>query len=372
MSVPPRVMHVALSLSPGGAERLVVELSRRLQPQAPASICCLDEGGAWADDARAAGIEVFELKRQPGFHPGLGLRVADLARRSGATVLHCHQYSPFVYGTMAGLRRRGLRIIFTEHGRLSDAPPSRKRRLANRLLGWRPDMIVAVSAELREHMVAEGFCASRVRVIHNGIDPGVAPTDAARVRARRDLQVSDDAFVVGTVARFDPVKRLDVFVEAFAAVHRQVPEATLVMVGGGPEERRLRDLAAAHCVGGAVVFTGIRHDARALLPALDVYVNTSDSEGMSLTLLEAMAAARPVVATRVGGTPEVIASSVDGLLVPPSDAHEVAEAIVALRHDARARAALGTAARARVVASFSLDRMARRYLAAYQSRPEDN
>lgn len=361
-----RVMHVALSLSPGGAERLVVGLSRHLHPAVPTCICCLDESGAWAHEVRAGGVEVFELNRRPGFQPSLGLRIAGLAKRLGVTVLHCHQYSPFVYGTLAGLRRRGLRIVFTEHGRLSDALPSRRRRLANRLLGWRPDAVVAVSHELRAHMIAEGFSPSCVRVIHNGVDPGEAPTEADRLRARRALGLTDEAFVVGTVARLDPVKGLDVLVDAFAAVAPSVPEARLVLVGGGVEEASLRRRANEQGLEPRMLFTGVRHDARTVLSAFDVYANTSITEGMSLTLLEAMAASKPVIATRVGGTPEIVADGTTGLLVPPGDVRSVAESIVALRRDAAWRSAMGTAARARVVEHFSFENMAREYVAAYR------
>jgi L-malate glycosyltransferase len=372
MTRPIRVMHVVLSLSPGGAERLVIDLSRRLHPVVPTSICCLDDAGAWADDVRADGIPVDVLARQPGFHPGLGLRIADLAGRYEAGIVHCHQYSPFVYATIAGLRRPSLCIVYTEHGRLTDAPPSRKRAAVNRVLGRRCDVIIAVSRELRGHMLAEGFSSSRVQVIHNGVEPGAVVTSADAARAKQALGLPEDAWVVGTIARFDPVKQLDILIDAFAAVARAVPEARLVMVGGGPEGQRLEGLVGERGLTDLVVFTGVRRGARALMPGFDVYVNTSVSEGISLTLLEAMAASRPVVATRVGGTPEVIADGSTGLLVPANDVQSVVEAIISLRQDAAKRMSLGAAARTRVIEHFSLDRMARDYLAAYRGCRGEN
>jgi glycosyltransferase involved in cell wall biosynthesis len=360
-----RVMHVVLSLAPGGTERLVVDLSRWTNGQVPTSVCCLDEAGAWASELRDAAIPVTVLGRQPGFHPTLGLRIAALAEQQRANVLHCHQYSPFVYGSIAGLRNPRLRIVFTEHGRLSDGPPSTKRLVVNRTLGRRPNRVVAVSHELRRYMVEEGFQASRVDVIHNGIDPGPEFTLEQRVRARVLLGLPDSALVIGTVARFDPVKRLDVLVEATAVVTRILPQAHLVMIGGGPEASRLEAQVADRGLTNRVVFTGPRHDVRTLMPAFDVYVNTSASEGISLTLLEAMAASRPVIATGVGGTPEILVEGT-GVLVQPDDSRATAEVIVSVLRDPARGLSLGAAARSRVVEHFSFDRMARAYLAAYE------
>jgi len=365
MSSSLRVMHVVLSLSPGGAERLVVDLSRRLAPGVPVSICCLDLGGAWAAEAEAAGIPVMSLGRKPGFHPGLGRRIAALASRQGATVLHCHQYSPFVYGSIAGLLRPGLRVVFTEHGRVSEAGPSEKRKWVNRVLGLRPNQIVAVSNELRGHMIAEGFSPARVAVIHNGIEPGELVTSSSVNRARQLLGVPASIRVVGTVARLDPIKRLDLLIEAFANVTRVVPHLRLAVVGDGPDRHRLERLAADRGVLESVVFTGTHAHARELMPAFDVYVNSSASEGVSLTVLEAMAASRPIVATRVGGTPEVLQHDVSGILVPAGESRPIGDAIIGLLGDDERRATLGLAAHARVVGHFSLERMAQEYLAVY-------
>src|SRR4051794_805843 len=117
------IAQVVLSLSPGGTERLVIELSKRTR-NAVRVVICLDEEGAWSPELEAHGIPVVALRRQPGFRPGLGLKIARTARQFGASILHCHHYSPFVYGKIAAAVMPGLRVVFTEHGRLSDGPPS--------------------------------------------------------------------------------------------------------------------------------------------------------------------------------------------------------------------------------------------------------
>jgi glycosyltransferase involved in cell wall biosynthesis len=283
-------------------------------------------------------------------------------------VLHCHHYSPFVYGRIAALAAPDLRLVFTEHGRLSDGRPSRKRLLVNPLLGRLAGDFYAVSADLRRHMLAEGFPAERVSVIRNGIDPGSVPTPVDRDRARRLLGVSSHAFLVGTIARFDPVKDLTTLVAAFVALRSRVPNAELLLVGDGPERMRLEQQVRDGGVSRAVHFAGHRDDARHLLPALDLYVNSSSTEGISLTILEAMAASLPVVATRVGGTPEVVADQETGVLVAARSIDALASALCALAAAPDRRASFGGAGRLRLTRDFTLDRMIDDYRRVYAGR----
>lgn len=358
-----RVLHVVLQLDPGGTERLVLALVRRLRSRLPTAVCCLDQPGLWARDLVSEGVEVSALGRPPGFHPRLGRRLATIARRFNATVLHCHHYSPFVYGRLARLVLPGVRLIFTEHGRLSDAPPSRKRQLANRFLAVGVRDLYAVSHDLRAHLVAEGFPA-RMGVIWNGIDPGPAPDAEARRRARALMHLPEGELAIGTVARLDPVKDLGTLLDAVARLRQHAP-CRLVVVGDGPEREALTARARALQLGDAVIWLGQRQDVRELLPGFDLYANTSISEGISLTLLEAMAAELPIVATRVGGTPEVVVENETGLLVPARDPDALS---VALRHiagEAALATRFGTAGRARVFEHFTLDRMVERYAHLY-------
>ncbi len=359
------VMQVVLSLNPGGTERLVIELARQAATVTRSVVCCLDEPGAWASELHADGIEVVSLHRQPGFHPSVGVRIAELASERGLNVLHCHQYSSFIYGRIAALRHPPLRIVYTEHGRLSDAPPSAKRRLVNPILSLFPGSIVAVSRDLRDYLVESGFPRRRVGVLFNGIQPG-RPADAtARGLVRQSLGLDTTKFTVGTVARLNPVKDLGLLLEAFGSLFRCHPEVALVIVGDGPDRRTLeRNAQDLGCAAG-VHFIGHRDDARQLLPALDVYVNCSITEGMSVTILEAMAAGLPVVATRVGGNPELVEDGVTGVLVPERSAAGLADGLRRLLASPREREGMGAAGRARLVAEFSLDRMVRQYFDAY-------
>jgi glycosyltransferase involved in cell wall biosynthesis len=364
-AVRPRVAQLALTLCPGGAERLAIELSRRLADRFGMTVICLEEPGTLADTVRASGIDVIAIRRRQGFRPSLARTIAELTRAHDIDVLHCQQYSPFVYGSLARLLRPSLRVIYTEHGRLGDGPPSPKRKAINPLLAPLVHGIFAVSEDLRRHMLAEGFPASRVGVIENGIDVGDAPGEIERRRARAELLIPPDALVFGTAARLDPVKDLGTLIEAFAKVRWEMRGARLLILGDGPERDELIRRARTHRVIESVLFAGYRADVRALLPACDIYVNSSISEGISLTILEAMSATLPVVATSVGGTPEVVRDGENGALVAARDADALARAMLALTRDDRARHRLGANGRALVETRFTLDRMIDDYARAY-------
>jgi len=345
----------------------VIELARRLHGKCGMAVCCLDEPGAWAQELLDRGVVVRSLGRRPGFVPTLGRQIAAIAREQRATVLHCHHYSPFVYGTLARWWQP-LQMVFTEHGRADDGPPSRKRQMANQVFARVPARIYAVSQDLRRHMIAEGFPAGRVDVIYNGVDVGAPPSAHRDAGKKAMLGLAPTDLVVGAVGRLDPVKDLPTLLAAFRQLTTSLPNARLVLLGDGPERHRVVRLIDELKLTDVVTLTGYRRDVRDLLPALDVYVNTSVFEGVSLTILEAMAAGLPVVATHVGGTPEVVVDGSTGLLVPPRDPAGVAGAIHELLCDARKRAELGRAGRSRLEQRFSIDRMVSEYESAYSGR----
>ena len=362
MSVP-RVLQVVVSLNPGGTERLVIELVRRLRSEIPMAVCCLDEEGSWASELTSDGVSVTALHRQPGFRPALGRAIADAAARHQATVMHCHQYSPYIYSCLSRLWRPGSRIVFTEHGRLTDSAPSAKRRLANQFFRRFSRQVFTVSEELRQHVVAEGFRRDGVGVIYNGISIGPLPDASTRADVRSAIGAAPDTFVVGTIARLDPVKDLGTLIHAVSRCQNRRP-TMLFVVGDGPERQHLEAVARNVNAEQHVKFLGHRNDARRWLSGCDVYVNSSISEGISLTILEAMAAGLPVVATRVGGTPEVV-DAASGRLVEPRNADALADRLLELAQHAGMRAALGRGARDRVETLFSLDLMVEQYRAAY-------
>lgn len=359
----PALVQVVLSLGAGGTERLVIDMTKLLSSRADVSVVCLDEPGRWAYQLEELGIPVTTLGRRPGFRPELVASVRGVLKSMHRPVVHCHHYTPFVYGMLAACTCPGSRVVYTEHGRYHDGPPSLKRRLANQLFGRLPGRFFAVSDDLREHLLREGFSPSRMHVNHNGIDVGELPGQAARTAARAELGLQDGDFVVGTVARLHPVKDLGTLVKACAL--RKDAGQRLVLVGDGEDREALEQLARELEATDNVLFAGQREDARTLLPAFDVFVNCSIIEGISVTVLEAMAAGVPVVATAVGGTPEIVSDGATALMVDSRAPEALAAAIGRLRDDPVLAGTLRDAARRRVEDEFSTERMVERYVDAY-------
>ena len=155
-----------------------------------------------------------------------------MARAHRASVMHCHHYSPFVYASLARMSGAHCHTVFTEHGRLSDARPSLKRRAANVLFSRFADRVFAVSEDLRQHLVEEGFSSDAVGVIYNGIDLGPGVNGAMSSKVRDHLNLPASAFIIGSVGRLDPVKDIPTLIAATAQARRTHP-AELIIIGDG-------------------------------------------------------------------------------------------------------------------------------------------
>ena len=252
MTSKPDLVQIVLSLNAGGTERLVVDMSKLLASRANVHVLCLDEAGEWASQLSEVGITVSTLGRKPGFDVSLVKKVRAYLRKLDKPVVHCHHYTPFVYGALASLLSGPSRLIYTEHGRYDDGKPSKKRWLANQVLARLPGHFFAVSHDLRSHLAGEGF--SRMQVNHNGIDVRAVPSAAERTRVRETLGIVSDEFVVGTVARLHPVKNLGTLIRALGECDSQ---SRLVVVGDGEERGRLEHEARDLGVFQRVCFSAI-------------------------------------------------------------------------------------------------------------------
>jgi glycosyltransferase involved in cell wall biosynthesis len=241
-------------------------------------------------------------------------------------------------------------------------------RQAYSLLRWThamPDRVICVSDAVRDVVLArERLDPGRVVVIRNGIDSGAAA--AVNRDARKDFGIADHELVVGMVANFNrPVKGVTYFLDAIPAIVRQVPHSRFLILGGGDEHQALRDKARALNIEPYLIFGGYRGDVERCYGAMDVSVLTSLSEGLSITLLESMRHSLPIVATAVGGNPEVVVQGETGYLVPPRDVPAFARRVVQLLRDPARRARMGNSGRLRVARYFDISAVAQRYLDVY-------
>ena len=268
-----------------------------------------------------------------------------VARRRGARILHVHGYAAADFGRLAA-RRVGAALVLHEH--FADPRMPAYQALADRLLAPLTDRAIAVSASTREFLVRQRHVpAERVRLIWNGAPLAeFAPAGPARRRAvRNELGLPEDALVVGSIGRLSEQKGHRYLLEAAAVVLSARPEARLLLVGDGDQERALRAQAEALGIAPRVRFAGHRTDVPALLEALDVVCIASTYEGTPLALFEAMAAERAIVSTAVDGCREVLEDGRTGLLVPPRDPAALAEALLRVLRDPGLRRDLAGAAR---------------------------
>ena len=352
----------------GGSETMLAQLARHLRSCGDAvEIGALGELGAVGLALREQGFDVVVHARRPGFDRTLAPRLAQRVRRDGFDVVHLHQRTALFYGLLAGLLHR-TPIVYSEHGPPA-APMHRRQRWFNRALAWRIAGITAVSRDIEHELrTAEGFAGHRVTVIPNAIDVGrFSPSaPAAREAARRRLGLPLHAPVVGSVGRLEAVKNYAALLRAVALLRRRRPDVQLAIAGDGAERSALQSLASDLGMTDALHLLGAQQDIAQILPALDVFALPSRSEGIPLSILEAMAAGVPVVATAVGGIPEAARADVDALLLPASPASDegasrFAAAIELLLSDQDLAHRLATNARARVCSEFDIDIACRRY-----------
>jgi sugar transferase (PEP-CTERM/EpsH1 system associated) len=356
-----RVAHVLHSFGVGGMEKGIATVVRHASPGVEHVVLCLAAAG---ESCRLLpeGTEVVALGKPPGNSLRFVLRLRKALRALRPDVVHTRNWGG-VDGIVAA-RLGGLRTVcHGEHGWDMDDPEgaSGRRIRVRRLLSRWVREITCVSAHMREWLERTVRVRAPVTQIYNGVDTqAFAPLgDGAATRAR--LGVDPHAFVVGTVGRLDPIKDHPSLLAAFARVRADEPGAVLLVVGDGPERERL-----AAAAGPGVRLLGSRTDVPALLRALDVFVLCSHNEGISNTLLEAMATGLPIVATRVGGNPELVRDGESGTLVPPAAPDALAAAMLRYRRDAALASAHGADARRDVVDRFGVAAMVRAYEAVWR------
>lgn len=373
MTRPLRILQLTNSLNFGGLERLVVDLCLHCdRSQFSPEIACLQREGNLAAEARAAGIPVHLLGGSGGRLAAYTsfLRLRRLLRERQIDVLHTHNTGPLLDALLARLTQlRAPRVVHTDHAR-AHWPDRRIYMVLERWAAREFGGMVAVSEEAREQLVRhERIPRESIQVIDNGIDVArfAAPS---RPTAEWLAELGLDHFSqrVGVVAMLREQKNLDQLLEAVPAILRQHPGTGFLLAGGGPLEGALREQARALGIDENVRFLGRRPDVVDVLHALDIYILPSRSEGLPLALLEAMAARRCIVATRVGAMPQALADGHCGRLIPPGQPAEIARAVVELLADASAREGLAQRALARVEQHYSIATMLARYQALYLQR----
>jgi sugar transferase (PEP-CTERM/EpsH1 system associated) len=359
------VLHLCESSSTGGAESVLINLAQGLDRDRYRSLVCLLSEGWLKRELDRRRIETLVIPQPRSLDVPWLLRVRQLLRERGIHVMHSHEFATNVYASFLS-RLTGIPTIATTHGKNYYAGKWR-RRAAYRFAA-RNSVMVAVSEDLKRFMAERvGIPPGRIRVVHNGIDLRRYAGGGADRALRAQLGIGPQQRVIGTVGNLFSVKGQTYLLQACKTVAGAFPDLVLLVAGEGEQLGPLEREAAALGVSGNVRFLGFRDDVPALLQAMEVFVLPSLSEGLPLSVLEALALERPVVATNVGGMPEIVQDGVTGYLVPPADPGALADRILRLLRDARSAAQMGRAGRKRVEAGFGLEQMIGEYQSLYDA-----
>lgn len=366
-SHPPTICHVLHSMSVGGAEILARAYAKQVSGWLRVVFACLDECGQLGEQLRDEGYTVEVLNRSPGFDMACVARLSRFLRQQRVELVHAHQYGPFLYSGLSRFAAGRVPILFMEHGRDFPDYPRPKRKVANRFLLSKKDHVVAVGDCVRDALVEhEGIRRDRVEVIYNGIDLAqYDPTVTERESVRQELGLSSDELIVMQVGRLNRLKDHITSVRAMAQLSKDHPRVRLVLVGDGEERSSIENTIDELNLHERVVLLGTRHDVPRLLQAADIFMLSSITEGIPLTLIEAMATGLPCVATRVGGNGEVIVDGETGLLATASDPSDLAAKLRVLVTDPRRRKSMGEEGHRIAESKFDAQQMHRRYEEIY-------
>jgi glycosyltransferase involved in cell wall biosynthesis len=361
---PVRVMQVTWGLVAGGAEMYAFTVAANLNEKIFRSfLCAIDKGGALEPEIKSKGIPYFVMNRRQGIDLKLMWRLYRLFKAHKIRVVHTHHFNQLFYSVL-GAKLAGARIVHMEH---SVEFLKRKRlALALKFLSRFCDKVLAIGSDgTRALKELAGIPERKLEIIRAGVDP--ANYAESKSAARAALGFSQTEKIVVIVARLFPEKNHKLLLEAFAEVVRQVEKARLVIVGDGVEERNIREEIQSLNLSQQVTMLGVRRDVARILAASDAFVLSSDREGLPIAVLEAMAAAKPVVATAVGDLPLVVKDGETGRIVPAKNSQALARALVEILGDEKKAMKMGKNA-LQAVDEYSLQTMIAKFEALYSAK----
>jgi len=322
-------------------------------------VCALKKPGVLDKQAKAQGLNVSYFDRQK-YDPRKILDLIRFIRKNKIQIVHTHLLGAGIIGRIAATICQVPVVIVHDHSgfpMLSNIPTvySRLLRMMDKPLTYVTDRVIAVSYSVKERRIKRGLPdKNKVVVIHNGIDINKFNSDLYdNDKIRETMSIGASDVVIGAVGRLSPEKGLDFLLEAASKIYSKYTEAKLVIIGDGPCRNMLEQQTIDLGISEKVIFTGFRDDVPELLSAMDIFVSSSLFEAFPMVILEAMSMSKPVVATNVGGIPEMIIPGVTGFIVPPGDSEALYTAIIQLLDDPDRRITFGQNGRQRIEEFFT-------------------
>ena len=360
-----KILMLTQSLTQSGLEMIVYVLTKEiLKKEINVEVCCYDLLGPNANKLMNQGVKVHFLPRKPGIDWLYPLKLAFLIRERKINLIHAHNATAWFYGTWASILT-GVPIVYTEHDR--SFPTPLRLKYFHYFFGKYATAVIAVSKAVKENLEKYEHIKN-VKVIYNGIDPDLFKPASIeeKVLKKKQLGLNKNDFVLGNVGRMDYWKNQRILIEILPDLKKISPQIKLILVGGGEEEGNLKKSAIKKGVKNDVIFLGQRSDVNQILKAFDIFVFPSLTEGLPLVVIEAMATGLPIVASHVGGIPELVVNGETGFLVSPTSKEEIKEAIIKLLNNPELRKEMGQIARKRFETHFSLPQMVQKYIEVYE------
>ncbi len=364
--MPKRIMHLTYDMRIGGTEMVIKNIVEGLdKTRFEQSLYCIEEPiGPWGLALQQNGVQINARARKPGFDVSLIRAVRKHVKQHNIDILHCHQYTPWVYGAMAAFGLK-TKVIFTEHGRFYPDSSSWKRRFVNPVLSLFTHKITAISQATKQALIDFEFIyGSRIDVIYNGIHPLEIDSEQAKT-IQQEMNIGNHDIVFGTIARLDPIKNHKMMLNAFAKVLSEKPNCKLIVVGDGELMDALQSQVKTLNIAESVIFTGYIAYPKNHLAVFNIFLLSSLSEGTSMTLLEAMSLSKPCVVTNAGGNKEIVLHEETGLVTDNNDMEAFASAMLTLASERDQMQAYGKMAKQRFDCTFTNATMAESYERIY-------
>lgn len=368
-----KICHVAMGDLWAGAEVQLLALMKYLVrlPDFEWTVILFNEGKL-AEELRKLPLSLTVIPEKNCSPLTIAYRLARVFRQVRPEIVHTHKYKDSILGSIVAKCLRVPHVVRVVHGMPEPFRGLKNLKMACYMLADRfatsslIDKIVAVSFDIEQSLVSR-YGRHRVACIHNGIDLEAVRVITKRLEKRKEWHIDDRAVVIGTVGRLVPIKGHAVLLKALQVLHRSIPNVKLLLVGDGPLRGYLEAEVDRLALSQAVLFAGHQDPSYDFINMMDIFVLPSLHEGIPMVLLEALALVRPVIASRVGGIPEVVSHGVSGLLVNPADADALAIGLLEMMCDPVKTAAFGDAGRRQVEREFAAGHMANRTAVMYRS-----
>lgn len=368
-NAPIKILHIINSFGIGGMENGLINIINHLDPEEfKHEICCIRKSGS-AKHRLKRKVKIYEVNQPDGVSLSQYVNMIRVIRKSDPDIVHTRNWGAIdgiISARLVGVKN----IVHGEHGWNIHDPlgQSLKRGIVRKIFFLWAKKVIAVSKDISRWL--ERGCRinpEKIETIINGVDTDkFVPYDDIDVEFKKQF-CDPENFIIGTVGRLDPIKNFDLLIQSVSQLNPVEKKLKLLIVGSGNELDRLRETARAYGIPDSVIFTGERNDLYRIYRLMDVFVLPSKNEGVSNTILEAMASGLPVIASNAGGNPELINHELSGLLVEPGSVPSLTNALKVYMNQPSFKIAMGKNARKEAVENFSLGQMLLKYKNTYRS-----